>query len=126
MGNVIDITAGSFEREVLGSEGVVVVEFWAPRCAHCERFEQTYERLPDIFGGGVRFLRVNVLESDEDKGLAMRAGVQAVPTLKVFYRGVIVGDLMGDWPLEEAVERLKEIIDNKERCIAKSTPIRGR
>ncbi len=126
MGKVSDVTAGSFEEEVIEADGVVVVEFWGPNCVHCERFGPKYERLPDLFGEGTRFVRVNVLQGDEGRGLAMRSGVQVVPTLKVFYRGVIVGEVVGDRPLDEVVESLKEIINNKERCIARSTPIKGK
>ncbi len=36
---------------------------------------------------------------------------------------MIVGDIVRWWPLEEAVEKLRGILEEKERCIAESAKI---
>jgi thioredoxin-like negative regulator of GroEL len=105
-----DISAEEFDREVKGSDGLAVLEFWVRSCDQCRRFKPVYERLPEEIGGKPRFYRMNMLKTIENLRLAEGLGVEETPTTKVFCSGGEVGELVGYLPLEGAVKRISELL----------------
>ena len=109
--NIIkDISSEDFEREVKGSDGSAIVEFWVRSCDQCRRFKPVYEKLPEKIEENVRFYRMNMLKTLENLRLAEGLGVEETPTTKVFCSGGEVGEVVGYLPLEEAVERLNGLL----------------
>jgi thioredoxin 1 len=107
MTGIPDIQAESFEDEVKNAGGAVVLEFWIRSCSGCQKFKPVYDRLPDVMGDRVRFLRMNMMKSIENLRLAEGMGVEATPTTKVFCKGDEVGEIVGYRPLEEAVKEIE-------------------
>jgi len=104
------ISAEEFEREVKGSDGAAVLEFWVRSCDQCRRFKPVYERLPEAISGKARFYRMNMLKTLENLRLAESLGVEETPTTKVFCSGGEVGEMVGYLPLEEAVEMINGLL----------------
>eukprot|EP00638_Chattonella_subsalsa_P012165 CAMPEP_0117801490 /NCGR_PEP_ID=MMETSP0948-20121206/15121_1 /TAXON_ID=44440 /ORGANISM="Chattonella subsalsa, Strain CCMP2191" /LENGTH=753 /DNA_ID=CAMNT_0005634019 /DNA_START=186 /DNA_END=2447 /DNA_ORIENTATION=+ len=81
---VITLDSDKFEAEVLGSEDIWVVEFYAPWCQHCQQFAPVFEKLAgslEKFG-----VKVGAVDADEHKKVSAGEGVQGFPTIK-FYVG---------------------------------------
>jgi len=116
MADITDIEANEFNEAVKGADVPVVLEFWVRSCAFCQKFKPVYEKLRSLYGGRVRFLRMNMLKSIENLRLAEGMGVEQTPTTKVFRGGKEAGEIVGFVPLEEAVERLNTILELKERA----------
>lgn len=70
-----------------------------------------------------KFAKMNILDSVENRRIAIQYGVMGTPTIKVFCNGRTVGEVVGFRPLDRLVSDLKEIIDRKEDCLEQSTPI---
>ena len=47
-GNILEATSNNIE-EVLAKRPLLI-EFYAPWCGHCQRFEQAYERVAESLG----------------------------------------------------------------------------
>jgi thioredoxin 1 len=88
---VIDVTDETFERDVLGAERPVVVDFWAPWCRPCKAVERIFGGL-EVEHRAVLFARVNV---DENTAAAARYGVLSLPTAIVFEGGEARSTVVG-------------------------------
>jgi thioredoxin 1 len=80
----MDVTDGTFEAEVLGSELPVIVDFWAPWCRPCKAIEPVLADIALGAGGAVKLVRINV---DEQLGVPSRYGVLSLPTVILFADG---------------------------------------
>lgn len=85
------LTENNFDREVLQSDKLVVVDFWATWCGPCMMLGPVMEALegemPDV-----KFCKVNV---DDERDLAMEYGVQSIPMLLFVKNGEIKGTSIG-------------------------------
>ena len=100
--SVITITKDNFDTEVLGSEKLVLLDFWAAWCGPCRMvgpiLEEIAEERDDIKVG-----KVNV---DEQHELAAKFGVMSIPTLLVFKDRRVVNQSIGARPKEQIVALL--------------------
>ena len=79
-----EVTDASFQREVLESEGPVVVDFWAPWCGPCHAVEPVLNDLEREHEGRVEFVKLNI---DENVETASRYAVLSIPTVILFDGG---------------------------------------
>lgn len=123
-GSTVVVDAANWEKEVLKSDKLVLVMFWHRQCPYCRILDPVFAELSREYAGKLKFVKFNVLESQENQALASMYGILGTPTLKFFCQGRPVQDIVG--ALEKDV--LRQGIDfavNKHRdCAEKSTPLR--
>eukprot|EP00899_Mesostigma_viride_P007599 jgi/Mesvir1/16840/Mv15733-RA.1 len=81
---VVQLSPSDFKSRVLQSDGVVIVEFYAPWCGHCKQLAPEYEKAAKALKGVVT---VAAVDCDQYKELAGQYGVQGFPTIKIFSAG---------------------------------------
>ncbi len=87
----INVTASTFETEVIKSEQPVLVDFWAAWCGPCKMLMPIIEDLAQS-QDEIKVCKVNV---DDEAQLAMKFKVMTIPTLIAFKNGEVVGKLVG-------------------------------
>jgi thioredoxin 1 len=103
----VDITKDTFET-LVGKDGIVVIDWWAPWCGPCRAFAPTYERVaanhPDI-----TFAKVN---TEVEQALAGAFDIRSIPTLMILRDRVLLFSQPGALPeaaLEELVAQARKV-----------------
>ena len=88
------VTDASFATDVLGSDKVVVVDFWAEWCGPCKMVAPILDEIakenPQIV-----IAKMNV---DENPQVPSSLGIVSIPTLNVYKGGEIVKTIIGAKP----------------------------
>ncbi len=80
------VTSTNFDSEVLQSDKIVLVDFYADWCEPCKVFSPILEDVADDYDY-VKVVKVNV---DEEVELAQKYGIISLPTLLVVKNGKVV------------------------------------
>jgi thioredoxin 1 len=122
MSIILDIQEEDWEIEVLQEKRPVVVEFWHHKCAVCKEMNPIFEQQPKKFGDKVKFIKMNLLESKENRVFAIRNGIRSTPTFVVYCEGRPIGQIIGYREADDFTNELRMLIDNSKSCL-KSTPL---
>ncbi|KAF0311214.1 Protein disulfide-isomerase A6 [Amphibalanus amphitrite] len=79
--DVVELTPSNFNREVIDSDSIWIVEFYAPWCGHCKNLVPEYKKAATALKGVVK---VGAVDADQHQSLAGQFGVRGFPTIKVF------------------------------------------
>ncbi len=90
MGKYIELNNDNFDS--VTSNGVSLVDFWAPWCGPCKMLNPVIEKLVDEFEGKANICKVN---TDEESDLASKFGIRSVPTIIFIKNGEVVGQMVG-------------------------------
>lgn len=90
--SVTEVTAATFDKEVMHERLPVVIDFWAPWCGPCKAFAPTFAQVAQEYAGRVKFCKVN---TDTEQTIAQALRIQSIPTLIVFYGGQVLGAVPG-------------------------------
>ena len=93
----------NFEKEVLQSVGVVLVDFWAPWCGPCRIVGPIVEEIAKDFEGKAKIGKLNV---DENSDTAATYEVMSIPTMIIFKNGKEVDKIVGAQTKEKIAEKL--------------------
>lgn len=104
-GSIIEATDGTFEVDILKSEAVVLVDFWAPWCGPCRVVAPIIEELFSEHGEKMKFAKVNV---DENPETASKYHVMSIPTFLVLEGGEEKKRFSGAMPKERFLQELSE------------------
>ena len=70
--------------EIINSNPVVLVEFYASWCPHCKRMMPVVEQVTELLAGKVNVYQFDI---DENEELSDREGVKTIPTFIIYRDG---------------------------------------
>jgi thioredoxin 1 len=101
----VTLTQETFDSEVLASEGLVLVDFFATWCGPCSMLSPHLTRLAEE----VPEVKVCRLDVDTAMEIAIRYGIASIPALFYFRGGEIVKKLVGYCEYEELRKVTEEL-----------------
>jgi thioredoxin 1 len=103
MGSAAVFTEDNFQNEVLQSGQPVLVDFWATWCGPCRQIAPIVDQL----AAENTQAKIGKLDVDSNQAIAVKYGVERIPTLLLFKGGQVVERIEGAQPKS----RLQALID---------------
>ena len=100
--SAISVNKNNFNQEVLNSDKLVLMDFWAPWCGPCLMVVPLVEEIAKE-RSDIKVVKINV---DEEQELAMQFGVMSIPTLVVMKNGKIVNQVTDARPKAQILAML--------------------
>lgn len=82
-------------KEMVQTEGVTVVNFWAAWCGPCKMFAPILEEFAREANGSVKVVKVNV---DENPVTSSQFQIMSIPTTLIFKDGKLINKEVGILP----------------------------
>ncbi|MCL6473821.1 MAG: thioredoxin [Firmicutes bacterium] len=101
------VTTDQFDVEVLQSNVPVLVDFWAVWCGPCRAIAPHVDAIAQEYAGRAKVVKVNV---DEEPEIALRYGIQSIPTLLFFKEGKVQDMIVGVVPRQTIVQKLEALL----------------
>ena len=104
--------------DIIGAEGITLVDWWADWCGPCKQFGPVFEAASEqhtdvVFGK---------IDTEDQRELAAAAQITSIPTLMAFRDGILVFSQPGALPaagLEQIITAVKDLdMDDVRRQIA--------
>ncbi|MBR4039528.1 MAG: thioredoxin-disulfide reductase [Clostridia bacterium] len=86
----VNMNQEMFEKAILGDKPVLV-DFWAPWCTYCRRISDAYDRIAQKYEGRILVTKINI---DEEPALAQQEGIEIIPTLVLYHKGMTLGSVI--------------------------------
>lgn len=104
--------------DVIGGEGITLVDWWAEWCGPCKQFGPVFEAASEQHSDVV----FGKIDTEDQQELAAAAQITSIPTLMAFRDGVLVYSQPGALPaagLEQIITAVKDLdMDDVRRQIA--------
>ena len=104
---VKEITVDSFNTEVINSDKLTVVDFYATWCGPCRKLSPILEEVETELSDRVNFAKI---DTDDNIDAAKEYQVSGLPTLLVFKNGEVVERMVGLMPKSSIITNIENII----------------
>lgn len=95
------------EFNAVSSNGVTLLDFYAPWCGPCRAIGPIIEELSTEFAGKAGIYKVNV---DNSGALATKLGIRGVPTVLILKDGNIVDTTVGASSKATYIDKLNNLL----------------
>ena len=87
-----EFTDANFQTEVLSSDKLTVVDFWAEWCGPCKMIAPVLDAIAAEYAGKVTVVKINI---DDNPQTPQHYGVRGIPTLMLFKDGEVEATKVG-------------------------------
>jgi thioredoxin 1 len=105
--DILEVTDKSFDDEILKSEVPALVDFWATWCMPCKALTPAVEAIAKEYKGKLKVAKLNI---DDHVAVPQRYEIRSIPTLLLFKKGQVVGQIVGNVARAKIDEAVKKIL----------------
>jgi thioredoxin len=105
---VKNLTLSNYEEEIVKSDLPVIVDFYADWCGPCQMMKPVFEEVSGQFEGKLKFMK---LDTQAEEGLAMKFGIQGIPSLVVMKDEKEIGRIVGFMNSDMLSNKINEILE---------------
>lgn len=103
MGKIINLDLDNFESEVIKSQGLTVVDFWAEWCGPCKMLGPVLEEIASETEN-----KICKIDVDKNSELSSQYKIRSIPTILIFKNGEKIDQLVGFKPKDELLQILSQ------------------
>ena len=107
MSDVLQVTDGSFDEEIVKSDTPAMVDFWAEWCGPCKMVGPVVAELAKDYQGKIKIAKMDV---DKNRETPARFGIRNIPTLILFKGGEVAQTIIGAHPKDYIDGELKKLL----------------
>lgn len=104
--STLKLTSENYEVEVLKADKPVLVDFYADWCGPCQKMLPIIE---EIAQETTEYIKVGKVNVDENQELAMKYGVEIIPTILILKNGEIKNTFVGVRDKSEILDAIGKI-----------------
>lgn len=103
----ISLKDDEFEKEVLGSDIPVLVDFWAEWCGPCRQLVPTLDAISEELKDKCKIVKMNI---DENPMTPQKYSIRSIPTMLIFKNGKLQDTKVGALTKTSLLEWINEKI----------------
>lgn len=104
---ITDVTTSSWDTEVLQSDKLVMVDFWAVWCGPCRMIAPSIEELAKEYGDRIKVAKLN---TDENPDIASKYKIMGIPTVIFFKNGEKLDQVVGAVPKPQLKDKIESYL----------------
>ncbi len=101
---IVHTNDDDFEADVLKSEKVVLIDFWAEWCGPCKMIAPLLDEAADQYADKLKIAKLNI---DENPNTPAKYQIRSIPTLMLFKDGAVLAQKLGAMPKKDLTDFLE-------------------
>lgn len=101
---IIHTNDNNFEIDVLKSDKVVLLDFWAEWCGPCKMIAPLLDEIAEQYADRLAVVKLNI---DENPNVPAKYQIRSIPTLILFKDGEVLAQKLGAMPKQDLTNFLE-------------------
>ena len=107
MADIQEINDSNFKNNVINSDNVTVVDFFAPWCGPCRKMADVMAQLADEYQGKISVYKLN---TDDNIKTAKEYSISSLPSILIFKNGEAKERLVGLMPKSSLINNIEKYL----------------